>query len=95
MNEIEVVMNLITNLGFPIFCVIALGFFIYKSYTKITDRNIQREDKLYETLNKTQVQLDKLEEINEGFVKTLEVFTKDNEQIKKDIEIIKEKIIKE
>lgn len=95
MNEIEVVTNLITNLGFPIFCVIALGFFIYKSYTKITDRNIQREDKLYEALNKTQVQLDKLEEINEGFVKTLEVFTKDNEQIKKDIEIIKEKIIKE
>jgi hypothetical protein len=95
MNEIEAATNLITNLGFPIFCVIALGFFIYKSYTKITDRNIEREDKLYAALDKTQVQLDKLEEINEGFVKTLEVFTKDNEQIKKDIEIIKEKIVKE
>lgn len=95
MNEIEMATNLITNLGFPIFCVIALGFFIYKSYTKITDRNIEREDKLYKALNKTQVQLDKLEEVNEGFVKTLEVFTKDNQQIKKDIEIIKEKVMKE
>jgi hypothetical protein len=95
MNEIEMATNLITNLGFPIFCVIALGFFIYKSYSKITDRNIEREDKLYKVLNKTQVQLDKLEEINEGFVKTLEVFTKDNQQIKKDIEVIKEKIMKE
>lgn len=93
--EIDVVTQLITNVGFPIFCVIALGFFIYKSYENITSNNKAREEKLYDILNKSQVQLDKLEDINEGFVKTLEVFTKDNEAIKRDIEIIKEKVMKD
>ena len=93
--EIDVVTQLITNVGFPIFCVIALGFFIYKSYENITSNNKAREEKLYDILNKSQVQLDKLEDINEGFVKTLEVFTKDNESIKRDIEIIKEKVMKD
>ena len=93
--EIDVVTQLITNVGFPIFCVIALGFFIYKSYENITSNNKAREEKLYDILNKSQIQLDKLEDINEGFVKTLEVFTKDNEAIKRDIEIIKEKVMKD
>lgn len=93
--EVDVVSGLITNVGFPIFCVIALGWFVYTSYKRITDYNHERETKLYEVLNKSQVQLDKLEEINEGFVKTLEMFTTDNAQMKKDIELIKEKVLKD
>lgn len=91
--DMNVVNNLITSVGFPIFCVLALGWFIYKSYDRITQYNHERESKLYDIVNKSQVQLDKLEEVNEGFVKTLEMFTTDNAQMKKDIELIKEKVL--
>lgn len=91
--DYSVVTQIISTVGFPIFATIALGWFIYKSYDNITKGNQEREAKLYDIINKSQVQLDKLEDINEGFVKTLEVFTKDNEQIKKDIELIKDKVI--
>lgn len=93
--DVNAVNSLITSVGFPIFCVLALGWFIYTSYKRITEYNHERENKLYEIVNKSQVQLDKLEEVNEGFVKTLEMFTTDNAQMKKDIEIIKEKVLRD
>ena len=33
----ENVTTIISTLGFPIFCAIALGWFCYKSYNKMTD----------------------------------------------------------
>lgn len=33
----ETVTTIISTLGFPIFCAIALGWFCYKSYNKMTD----------------------------------------------------------
>lgn len=91
--DLDVVNGLITNVGFPIFCVLALGWFIYNSYNRITEHNHERENKLYDVISKSQVQLDKLEEVNEGFVKTLEMFTTDNAQMKRDIELIKDKVL--
>ena len=35
--EVDVMTQVITTVGFPIFCVLALGMFIYKSYNNITD----------------------------------------------------------
>ena len=84
--------DVITNVGFPIFCVLALGFFIYKSYENITKSNETREEKLYTMLGKSQEQLDKLEDTNESFVKVLESFKRDQDDIKHDIESIKDGI---
>lgn len=89
---IDEITSLTSTVGFPILCVIALGVFIYKAYDRIAQENKEREEKLYTLIGKSQEQLDKLEEINSGFVKVLESFTKDNEQLKLDITYIKESI---
>ena len=92
MEQAVTITDLINNVGFPIFCVLALGFFIYKSYQHITSANENREEKLYTMLGKSQEQLDRLEDTNEGFVKVLESFKKDQDDIRHDIEDIKEDI---
>lgn len=83
------IFDAISNVGFPIVCVVALGVFIWKSYDRITKNNEKREEKLYTMLGKSQTQLDKLESTNESFVKILEAFKKDQDNIKHDIEDIK------
>lgn len=84
--------TLITNVGFPIFCVLALGYFVYKAYNRISDENRQREEKLYTMLGKSQEQLDRLEDVNAEFVNVLNQFKQDNIDIKKDLEDIKETV---
>lgn len=54
----EVVAELITQLGFPIACVVAMGYFIWTIYKQSVDR----EDKLMDLLNK---QNDKFDVQNE------------------------------
>lgn len=54
----EVVAELITQLGFPIACVVAMGYFIWTIYKQ----SVEREDKLMELLNK---QNDKFDVQNE------------------------------
>lgn len=90
--EIETISSLVSTVGFPIFCVLALGFFVYKAYIRISDENRQREEKLYTMLGKSQEQLDRMHDVNEQFVEVLENFKADNEVIKKDIEDIKETV---
>lgn len=86
--------QIISAVGFPIVAAIGLAIFIYKAFEKITDMNRDRESKLYEVIGKSQAQLDKLEDVNEGFMKVLETYADDNEQIKKDIAVIKAKVLK-
>lgn len=90
--EVDVMTQLITTVGFPIFCVLALGMFIYKSYNNITTINKEREDKLYTMLGKTQVQLDNAQETNAKFLTVLEQINKDTDTMKNDIDDIKETI---
>lgn len=56
--DVNVISTLITTLGFPIVCVLGLGWFIYKIYNDtqeqnkanmkaVQDRCQEREDKLY------------------------------------------------
>ena len=86
--------DLISGVGFPIFCVLALGWFIYKSYDHIQKSNETREEKLYTMLGKSQKQLDKLEDTNEKFVKVLESFKKDQDDIRHDVAEIKDTLKK-
>ena len=60
MNEIT---SLITNLGFPIVCVIACAYFINYIIKAEREENQKREEKYIETINKFS---DVLEKVNDN-----------------------------
>lgn len=88
--ELDSITTLISNVGFPIMCVLALGWFVYKSYDRIMTNNQTREDKLYEMIGKTQAQLDQAQDTNAKFLSVLDQINKDTEQMKTDIDVIKD-----
>ena len=88
--DITTAEGLITTLGFPIFCVLALGYFIYKSYEKIEKRNEGREEKLYTMLANSQSVIDKAIKTNAKFVAQLESMLSDVNRISDDVDNIKE-----
>ena len=57
------VVNLITNLGFPIVCVIACAYFINYIIKAEREENQKREEKYIETINKFS---DVLEKVNDN-----------------------------
>ena len=57
MNE---VINLITNLGFPIVCVIACAYFINYIIKAEREENQKSEEKYIETINKFSTVLEKV-----------------------------------
>lgn len=90
--DLNSIQTMITTVGFPIFCVLALGWFIYHSYEKITERNEKREDKLYTALSEAQEQMDKVTDTNAQFVEVLKSYKTDIDGIKTDVADIKERI---
>ena len=54
------VVNLITNLGFPIVCVIACAYFINYIIKAEREENQKREEKYISTINNFSVVLDKV-----------------------------------
>ena len=88
--DITTVEGLITSVGFPIFCVLALGFFIYKSYENIEKRNEGREEKLYSMLANSQSAIDNAIETNAKFVAQLESMQSNVNRISDDVDDIKE-----
>jgi hypothetical protein len=44
--DAQAVTQLITNLGFPIVCCLALGYFVWKFANKLNDDSISRENRL-------------------------------------------------
>ena len=93
----ETIMVAITQVGFPILCVIVLGWFIYKIYQNTTEQNINnmaqvqercrlREEKLYSYLEKAQ-------EINNQAIATLARYDQKLNVIQEDLEAIKEKVL--
>ena len=69
MNE---VINLITNLGFPIVCVIACAYFINYIIKAEREENQRREEKYIETINKFSVVLEKVNDNLSAINKRLE-----------------------
>ena len=88
--DVTTVEGLITSVGFPIFCVLALGFFIYKSYENIEKRNEGREEKLYSMLANSQSAIDNAIETNAKFVAQLESMQNNVNRISDDVDDIKE-----
>lgn len=87
MGEITFV-ELITTVGFPIACVIAMGWFIYKIYQK----SIDRENELRDEIKENQKINSKFAEIINRYSLELGEIKEDVKEIKQDIIIIGEKI---
>lgn len=77
----EVWVNMISTVGFPIVCVIALGFFIFKIYK----RSEAREDTLMNELGQ-------MREINAQAIDTIAHYSEKFDAIQKDIGEIKSDI---
>ena len=71
MNDI---VNLITNLGFPIVCVIGCAYFINYIIKAERSENQKREEKYIDTINKFSVVLEKVNDNLSGINKRLEYF---------------------
>ena len=71
MNDIS---TLITNLGFPIVCVIACAYFINYIIKAERNENQKREEKYIETINKFSVVLEKVNDNLSAINKRLEYF---------------------
>ena len=93
--DITSIETLITSVGFPIACVIALGWFIYKFYIDYTTQSRDRENKLMEFIVEEQVQMQSLVATNAEFVEVLNSYKKDIQEIKQDVADIKTELRKE
>jgi septal ring factor EnvC (AmiA/AmiB activator) len=96
----ETWVGIISTLGFPIACVVALAafvFYIYKQTTKENAENMEkvqarckeREDKLYNELEKCREVNSKAIETIAHYAEKIDVIQKDISDIKTDITIIK------
>lgn len=81
--------NIITNVGFPIFCVLALGGLVWKGFDKITSNNAEREKLLYSMLGETRAQLDDAIKINASFVEILSDLKTNMNNVQEDVVKIK------
>ena len=68
------IINLITNLGFPIVCVIGCAYFINYIIKAEREENQRREEKYIETINKFSVVLEKVNDNLSAINKRLEYF---------------------
>ena len=88
--DISTIQTLVTSLGFPIVCVFALGWFIYKAFEKFTAQSEKREEKLYTVIAQTQESNERLSHTNAEFVSVLNTYKSDLDEIKADVSEIKE-----
>lgn len=92
----EIVLQAITTVGFPIVCALVMGWFIYRIYVNTTEQNktnmeqvqnrcAEREEKLYQQIQKAQ-------EINGQAIATITLYAERLEAIQADVKEIKEKL---
>lgn len=82
--------TLITQVGFPIACVIALGIFIRTVYDTMVEKSGEREDRLYKVIAEAQAQNQQLSAINAEFAEVLRAYKTDLEVIREDVSEIKD-----
>ena len=71
---VEEITSIITNLGFPIVCVIACAYFINYIIKAEREENKKREEKYIDTINKFSVVLEKVNDNLSAINKRLEYF---------------------
>lgn len=82
----EQFIELITNLGFPVACVIALGYFVYRIYLNSTADSKAREEKLYNEIAENR-------KINAEAIKTIALYAEKLDTIQRDVNEIKQDIV--
>lgn len=83
--SLHAILNIISSVGFPIACAIALAFFIWKiTITMITNQK-EREDKLYDELAECR-------SVNERAIATIAQYADSLSTIKQDVGHIKHDI---
>ena len=82
--------DIISTFGFPIFCVIAMGFFIFKIYNDFKTSSKEREEKLYTVIAENQIQMKELCDTNRSFVNELHELQKSVDNITEDVDNIKD-----
>lgn len=87
--------QVLQSVGFPIFCVLALGYFVYSSYQKMITDTKEREDKLYTMLSSAQQTISSAVENNVKLAAQIEIMQKNVEKLAEDIEDIKDSVKKE
>ena len=80
--ELMTIVELIPSLGFPIVCVIALGFFIWHVYKQ----SVLREDKLMAEITENRL-------VNEKAIETIAQFAERFTHIENDVELIKNDVV--
>lgn len=100
--DVNTISTLITTLGFPIVCVIAMGWFIYQIFQKTTSQSQQnmekvqerckeREEKLYAEIAKNREVNAKAIETIAHYADRLEVIQRDISEIKTDVSVLMNK----
>lgn len=77
------IIELISTLGFPIACVLALGFFVYKLW----QQSVTREEKLMGEITENRLVNTKFAEIIAGYDITLGEIKSDVKEIKDSLHI--------
>ena len=91
--DVSMIVEIVTTVGFPIVCVGAMGWFIYKIYQNMITENQanmeqvqarckEREDKLYEEIKENR-------EVNAKAIETIAHYAEKLEEIQTDIKDIK------
>ena len=97
--EIKTILEIITNIGFPIACVICLGYFIFymtKKITEMNETNMQkmeeqcraREDRLFVEIKENRIVNSKAIETIAHYAEKLDVIQNDISDIKHDLTVI-------
>ena len=97
--EIKAIIEIITNLGFPIACVICMGYFIFYMTKKITEMNETnmrkieeqcraREEQLFAEIKENRKINSKAIETIAHYAEKLDVIQNDINDIKHDLTII-------
>lgn len=85
--EINTIIEMIQNVGFPIFIVLALGYFIWQLYKQ----SVTREETLYTEISKSREVNEKAINTIAKYAEKLEIIQNDIKEIKNDITFIKTK----
>lgn len=94
MDVAQMIEHAITTLGFPIVCVVFLGWFIWRIWLRQQEQNEKREEKLYACITEAQSVNERLIETNSEFTDLLAGYKADLDQIKQNVNEIKNTITK-
>lgn len=84
--DVNTISDLIGTVGFPIVLVLCLGWFILKIYNDTTTQSREREEKLYQEIEKNRI-------INEKAINTISMYAERLTHIEDNVIEIKDDVI--